>query len=427
MSRQTPVAEKAQQDTVAPSGPRRDPRLLSVAASPRGWWHAIKRNIRSGELGAAPVVIGLLLIAIVFQTLNDRFLSPQNLSNLTVQIAAIGLMTTGVIMVLLLGEIDLSIGSVAGLAAGVLAVTVMRHGWPEWAGITMALGVGLFVGLFHGYVFARIGVPAFVVTLAGLLGWQGLHLWVMSPDGTINTRSDGIIAALTQTYFVAWIGWCVVALVLVFYLVSVLTVERKRSLSGLPHRPLPEILLRAGLLMVPLVVGVWVLNQYKGLPLAFLVFVGAVVILDLVLRKTRYGRMVYAVGGNAEAARRAGINIVAIRISVFGIASTLAALGGVMLVSRNIAASTTTGGGSELMMAIAAAVIGGTSLFGGRGNAYSALLGGLVLGAITSGLLLLPGIDTSVRFMITAAVLLVAVVIDAMSRRGRKTHARGGA
>lgn len=150
-------------------------------------------------------------------------------------------------------------------------------------------------------------------------------------------------------------------------------------------------------------------------------------ILDLVLRKTRYGRMVYAVGGNAEAARRAGINIVAIRISVFGIASTLAALGGVMLVSRNIAASTTTGGGSELMMAIAAAVIGGTSLFGGRGNAYSALLGGLVLGAITSGLLLLPGIDTSVRFMITAAVLLVAVIIDAMSRRGRKTHARGGA
>lgn len=427
MSQQTPVAGKDQQSTADPSGPRRDPRLLSVAASPSGWWSAIKRNFRSGELGAAPVVIGLVLIAIVFQSLNDRFLSPQNLSNLTVQIAAIGLMTTGVIMVLLLGEIDLSIGSVAGLAAGVLAVMVMRHGWPEWAGIAMALGVGLLVGLFHGYVFARIGVPAFVVTLAGLLGWQGLHLWVMSPDGTINTRSDGLIAALTQTYFVAWIGWGIVLLVLVFYVLSVLTVERKRRRSGLPHKPLTEIVLRAGLLMVPLSAGVWVLNQYKGLPLAFLVFVGAVVVLDLVLRKTRYGRMVYAVGGNAEAARRAGINIVLIRISVFGIASTLAALGGVMLVSRNIAASTTTGGGSELMMAIAAAVIGGTSLFGGRGNAYSALLGGLVLGAITSGLLLLPNIDTSVRFMITAAVLLVAVIIDAMSRRGRKTHARGGA
>src|SRR5699024_5814114 len=179
--------------------------------------------------------------------------------------------------------------------------------------------------------------------------------------------------------------------------------------------------------MVPLVVGVSVLNQYKVVPLAFLEFVEAVVILDLVLRKTRYGRMVYAVGGNAEAARRAGISTVLIRISVFGIASTLAALGGIMLVSRNIAASTTTGGGQELMMAIAAAVIGGTSLFGGRGNAYSALLGGLVLGAITSGLLLLPNVDTSVRFMITAAVLLVAVIMDAASRRGRKTHARGGA
>lgn len=424
MSRNTPVTDPP----ASPEGAtvRRDPRLLETATSPGGWWRAIKRNVRAGELGAAPVVIGLLLIALVFQFLNDRFLSPQNLSNLTVQIAAIGLMTTGVIVVLLLGEIDLSIGSVAGLSAAVLAVTVMRHGWPEWAGIAAALGVGLFVGLFHGFVFAKIGVPAFVVTLAGLLGWQGLHLWFMSPDGTINTRSEGLIASLTQTYFVPWIGWALVLLVLALYLVSTLTIERKRRVAGLPHRALAETVLRTALLALPLAVGVWILNQHNGLPLAFLVFVGAVVALDLVLRKTRYGRMIYAVGGNAEAARRAGINTVLIRISVFGIASTLAALGGIMLVSRNIAASTTTGGGQELMMAIAAAVIGGTSLFGGRGNAYSALLGGLVLGAITSGLLLLPNVDTSVRFMITAAVLLVAVVIDAASRRGRKTNARGG-
>ncbi|MBE3002139.1 sugar ABC transporter permease [Nocardiopsis sp. HNM0947] len=424
MSRNTPVTDPPA--TPEEPGARRDPRLLETAASPSGWWAAIKRNVRAGELGAAPVIIGLLLIALVFQGLNDRFLSPQNLSNLTVQIAAIGLMTTGVIVVLLLGEIDLSIGSVAGLSAAILAVTVMRHGWPEWAGIAAALGVGLLVGLFHGFVFAKIGVPAFVVTLAGLLGWQGLHLWVMSPDGTINTRSEGLIASLTQTYFVPWIGWFLVLVTLTVYLAASLATESGRRTSGLPYRPLAETLLRTGLLAVPLVVGVWILNQHNGLPLAFLIFVGAVVVLDLMLRKTRYGRMIYAVGGNAEAARRAGINTVLIRISVFGIASTLAALGGVMLVSRNIAASTTTGGGSELMMAIAAAVIGGTSLFGGRGNAYSALLGGLVLGAITSGLLLLPGVDTSVRFMITAAVLLVAVIIDAASRRGRATHARGG-
>lgn len=424
MNRKTPVTDPPAASERAAG--RRDPRLLETAASPGGWWRAIRRKVRAGELGAAPVVIGLLIIALVFQLLNDRFLSAQNLSNLTVQIAAIGLMTTGVIVVLLLGEIDLSIGSVAGLSAAVLAVTVMRHGWPEWAGIAAALGVGLIVGLFHGFVFARIGVPAFVVTLAGLLGWQGLHLWIMSPDGTINTRSEGLIAALTQTYFVPWIGWALALSVLALYLVTTLTSEHKRHAAGLPHRPPAETLLRTALLAVPLVAGVWILNQHNGLPLAFLVFVGAVVTLDLVLRKTRYGRMIYAVGGNAEAARRAGISTVLIRISVFGIASTLAALGGIMLVSRNIAASTTTGGGQELMMAIAAAVIGGTSLFGGRGNAYSALLGGLVLGAITSGLLLLPNVDTSVRFMITAAVLLVAVIMDAASRRGRKTHARGG-
>ncbi|WP_017588593.1 sugar ABC transporter permease [Nocardiopsis ganjiahuensis] len=425
MSQQTHVPHSAGEGQPE-NAPRRDPRLLATVASPSGWLQALRRNLRGGELGAVPVIVGLLLIAIVFQSMNDRFLSPQNLSNLTVQIAAVGLMTTGVIMVLLLGEIDLSIGSVSGLSAGVLAVLAVRHGVSEWVAIGAAVGVGLLVGLLHGFIFAKMGVPAFVVTLAGLLGWQGVHLYLMGGDGSINTSSSGPIAMLTQTYFVPVVGWFLVLLALVLYLVSVLTVERKRRLAGLPYKPLSEVLFRAVLLALPLVGGVWILNQYKGVPLAFLIFVGFVVVLDLVLRKTRYGRMVYAVGGSSEAARRAGINVDLIRISVFGIASTLAALGGVMLVSRNFAASVSTGGGAELMMAIAAAVIGGTSLFGGRGNAYSALLGGLVLGAITSGLLLLQ-MDTSVRFMITAAVLLIAVVLDAVSRRGRKTHARGGA
>jgi D-xylose transport system permease protein len=425
MSQQTHVSHGA--DGARPqNGPRRDPRLLATAASPSGWLQALRRNIRGGELGEVPVIVGLLLIAIVYQSMNDRFLSPQNLSSLTVQIAAVGLMTTGVIMVLLLGEIDLSIGSVAGLSAGVLAVLAVRHGWSEWAAIGAALTIGLVVGLIHGVIFAKMGVPAFVVTLAGLLGWQGVHLYLMGGDGSINTSANGPIAMLTQTYFVPVVGWFLVAMALALYLLSVLTAERKRRIAGLPYKPLSEVLFRAFLLALPLVGGVWILNQFKGVPLAFLIFVGFVVVLDLVLRKTRYGRMVYAVGGSSEAARRAGINVDLIRISVFGIASTLAALGGIMLVSRNFAASVSTGGGAELMMAIAAAVIGGTSLFGGRGNAYSALLGGLVLGAITSGLLLLQ-MDTSVRFMITAAVLLIAVVLDAVSRRGRKTHARGGA
>ncbi|MBB6119639.1 sugar ABC transporter permease [Nocardiopsis algeriensis] len=417
-------ASKAE-GAAAPQAPR-DPRLLTTVASPKGWLQAARRNLRGGELGPFPVIIGLVLIAIVFQSLNDRFLSPQNLSNLTVQIAAIGLMTAGVLMVLLLGEIDLSIGSVAGLSAAVLAVLAVKQGMPEWLAILAAIAVGLLIGLLHGVVFAKVGVPAFVVTLAGLLGWQGVHLYLMGSDGTINTSPNGAIAMLTQTYFVPVVGWGLAALAIGLYVVSVLTAERRRRSSGLPYKPPAEILLRTALLALPILGGVWVLNQYKGVPLAFLIFLGTVVVLDLVLRKTRYGRMVYAVGGNAEAARRAGIQVDMVRISVFGIASALAALGGILLVSRNFAASVSTGDGAELMMAIAAAVIGGTSLFGGRGNAYSALLGGLVLGAITSGLLLLQ-MDTSVRFMITAAVLLVAVVMDAASRRGRKTHARGGA
>jgi D-xylose transport system permease protein len=426
MTQQTPVSKAPGEGGATSAEPVRDPRLLTTAASPKGWLQALRRNLRSGELGPIPVIVGLLLIAVVFQSMNDRFLSPQNLSNLTVQIAAIGLMTTGVIMVLLLGEIDLSIGSVAGLSAAVLAVLAVNQGMSEWAAIAAAIVAGLVIGLIHGTIFAKVGVPAFVVTLAGLLGWQGVHLYLMGADGTINTSPNGPIAMLTQTYFVSFVGWFIAAVAVALYVVSVFLVERRRRQAGLPYKPLSEIAFRALLLALPILGGVWVLNQYKGVPLAFLIFVGFVVVLDLVLRKTRYGRMVYAVGGNAEAARRAGINVDLIRISVFGIASTLAALGGIMLVSRNFAASVSTGSGAELMMAIAAAVIGGTSLFGGRGNAYSALLGGLVLGAITSGLLLLQ-MDTSVRFMITAAVLLIAVIIDAVSRRGRKTNARGGA
>ncbi|WP_028649340.1 sugar ABC transporter permease [Nocardiopsis sp. CNT312] len=424
MTQQTHLTSEAPDTSTAPAPA--DPRLLTTAASPRGWLQALKRNLRGGELGPLPVIVGLILIAVVFQSMNDRFLSPQNLSNLTVQIAAIGLMTTGVIMVLLLGEIDLSVGSVAGLSAGVLGVLAVRYGVNEWLAILIAVVAGLLVGLLHGVIFAKVGVPAFVVTLAGLLGWQGLHLFLMGQDGSINTSPNGPIALLTQTYFVPLVGWGVVAIALACYLVSVLAAEAKRRRAGLPCKKAPEVALRTLLLALPLAGGAWVLNQYKGVPLAFLIFVGFVVSLDLVLRKTRYGRMVYAVGGNAEAARRAGINVDLIRVSVFAIASALASLGGIMLVSRNFAASVSTGAGEELMMAIAAAVIGGTSLFGGRGNAYSALLGGLVLGAISSGLLLLQ-MDTSVRFMITAAVLLVAVILDAASRRGRKTHARGGA
>ncbi|MFC7327345.1 sugar ABC transporter permease [Marinactinospora rubrisoli] len=416
MAQQTPVAG----ETV----PAPDPRPIVAGGSPRGLVQAGLRRLRGGELGALPVLVGLVVICVVFQSLNSNFLSPQNLSNLTLQVVSTGLMSCGVIMVLLLGEIDLSVGSVSGVSGAVLAVLAVNQGLPEPVAIALAVLTGALIGVVHGTIFAKVGVPAFVVTLAGLIGWQGAQLYLLGSDGTINVPYDGAIAYLTQTYFVPAVGWGIAVVAVGLYTGLTLYGERRRTAAGLPARSVAEVLLRAGLLAVPVFGGVAVLNLWNGVPLAFLIFLGFVVVFDLVLRKTRYGRMVFAVGGSAEAARRAGINVDLIRISVFALASTLAAVGGILAVSRGFAVSQSSGGGDVLMLAIAAAVIGGTSLFGGRGSAYSALLGGLVLGAITSGLYLLQ-MDSSVRYMITAAVLLVAVILDAVSRRSRRAHARG--
>ncbi|TQN31921.1 D-xylose transport system permease protein [Haloactinospora alba] len=420
MAQQTPVATGP--DDSPATGP--DPRMIVTTISPRGLMEAGMRRLRGGELGPLPVLVGLVVICVVFQTLNDRFLSPQNLSNLTVQIVGIGLMSTGVIMVLLLGEIDISVGSVAGVSGAVLAVLATTQGVPEWAALAGAVATGAAIGIIHGTIFAKIGVPALVVTLAGLIGWQGAQLYLLGDEGTINISYDGLIAGLTQTYFPPAVGWAIACAAIVWYFTATYAGERRRASAGLAAKPTVEVVVRTVLLAVPALAAVAVLNQFKGVPLAFLIFVGFVVAFDLMLRKTRYGRMVFAVGGNAEAARRAGINVDLIRVSVFGLASALSGIGGIMLVSRSFSASQATAAGDELMMAIAAAVIGGTSLFGGRGNSYSALLGGLVLGAIQSGLYLLQ-MDASVRFMITAVVLLIAVVLDAVSRRTRRAHARG--
>ncbi|GAB3461569.1 ABC transporter permease [Streptomonospora sediminis] len=427
MAQQAPASSGTGKNNGEAADPafEQDPRLLVTRTSPASLLAALQRRVRGGELGPLPVIVGLIVISVVFQLMHERFLSPQNLSNLTVQVAAVGLMTTGVIMVLLLGEIDLSIGSVAGASAAVLAVLSVRMGVPEWAAILAAVGTGLVIGILHGTMFAKVGVPAFVVTLAGLLGWQGLQLQLLGSDGTINISDDGLIASLTHTFFVPAFGWGIAAVAVAVFVVFTLIGERRRAAAGLMAKPPMEIAVRSLALAVPVFGAVFILNQYKGVPLAFLIFVGFVVAFDLMLRKTRYGRMVFAVGGGAEAARRAGINVDLVRISVFALASMLSAIGGILLVSRSFSASLDTAAGEELMMGIAAAVIGGTSLFGGRGNAYSALLGGLVLGAITSGLYLLQ-MGTPVRFMITALVLLIAVTLDAVSRRSRRAHARGG-
>jgi D-xylose transport system permease protein len=384
---------------------------------------AVRRRVRTGELGAWPVIIGLIIIWIVFASLNDRFLTPQNLSNMTLQIAAYGVISIGIVLVLLLGEIDLSVGSVAGVGAATLAVLSVRHGVPELLAVILVLIVGALIGLLQGFFFARVGVPAFVVTLAGNLGWLGLQLWLLFPQGTINIPYNGFVASLTHQNLSDVAGWVVAVVVIALYALSVVVDARRRAAAGLPTRSLTGTVVRVVGLAILIGAAVAVLNAWQGVPVALLILVGLVAVMDLILRRTEYGRKIFAVGGNVEAARRAGINVPFIRMSVFALCSAFAAFGGILFASRNFAASQSTGGNDTLLIAIAAAVIGGVSLFGGRGSTYGALLGSIVLGSITSGMLLLQ-LESSVRFMITAAVLLAAVVLDSLSRRGRRSHGR---
>jgi D-xylose transport system permease protein len=408
---------------VSTAAPPVAPPQLGPPETGRGVITAARRRVRTGELGAWPVIIGLVVIWIIFQSLNDRFLTPQNLSNLTLQIAATGTISVGIVLVLLLGEIDLSVGSVAGVAAAALAVLSVRNSVGEIPAVLLVLVLGALIGLLHGTIFAKIGVPAFVVTLAGNIGWLGLQLYLLSPQGTINFPYDGFIGRLTHTNVSAPVGWGVGVLTVVLYGLSVMVDQRRRRAAGLPVRPVRTAILRVVGLAAVVAVAIAVLNAWQGVPVALLIFVGLVVVVDLVLRRTRYGRSIFAVGGNVEAARRAGMNVAAIRISVFALASALAALGGILTASRGYAAGQSTGGGDTLLVAIAAAVIGGVSLFGGRGSTYGALLGSLVLGSITSGMFLLQ-LESSVRYMITAAVLLAAVILDSLSRRGRRSSGR---
>lgn len=384
---------------------------------------AVTRRLRGGELGAWPVIIGLIVIWIVFQSLNSDFLTAQNLSNMTLQIASTGIISVGVVLVLLLGEIDLSVASVAGVAAASLAVMSVRHGWPEILATIVVLLIGAAIGLFQGSIFARLGVPAFVVTLAGNIGWLGLQLWLLSPEGTINIPYNGFIADLTHTNMQPIVGWIIGVVIILLYALAAMRGRQRRVAAGLPVASSTMVLARIIGLAVLVLASVAVLNAWHGVPLALLIFIAFVVGFDLILRRTTYGRKVFSLGGNIEAARRAGINVAMIRISVFVLASTLAAVGGVLAASRGYSASQTTPGPDVLLVAIAAAVIGGTSLFGGRGSTYSALLGSLVLGSITSGMLLLQ-LDSSVRYMITAAVLLAAVILDSLARRGRRASGR---
>ncbi|MFC0599053.1 sugar ABC transporter permease [Streptomyces palmae] len=402
-----------------------DPRLLVREEGLKGYLLEFWRKLRGGDLGSLPVVVGLAAIWAVFQWRDDAFLSPKNLSDLSILIVGTGLISVGVVFVLLLGEIDLSVGSLSGLAAAIVAVLSVNHGVPEWLAVLAALGAGAVLGALHGVFFAKIGVPAFVVTLAGLLAWEGLKQQVLGTTGSISMDEDGFVASLTSHYFsqVAAAYGAAGLAVAGYFLAQFLDARRRRA-AGIPFRPMADILVRTGVLAVLLLAAAWKLNEYMGLPLALVIFVVVLVLFDFVLRRTPYGRKVLALGGNVEAARRAGINVDLVRISVFALSGLMAACGGLIIASRITSAAQSAGTGTLLMEAIAAAVIGGTSLFGGRGSVWSALLGMLVIGSIASGMALL-GIATSVQNMITGGVLLAAVVIDSVSRRTQRSAGRG--
>jgi len=381
-------------------------------------------RLRSGDLGSLPVVIGLIVIWGVFQALNPDFLSPRNLVNLTLQSAAIGTISIGVVLVLLLGEIDLSIGSVSGLAAAVLGVGLTQHGWSLPLAIIAAVLTGTVVGLFYGALYTRFGVPSFVITLAGLLGFLGLQLYILGKEGSLNLPFTSPIVEFAQLQFLPpLVSYVVIVLIVLAYLGSRMASRSRRAAAGLSVTPTTMLVARAVGLAVVLLVPVIVLNQDRGVSWMFILFVVFVVIMDIALRRTSWGRSVFAVGGNVEAARRSGINVRGIYLSIFALCSTFAAIGGVLAAGRLAAVNQSSGGGDTNLNAIAAAVIGGTSLFGGRGSAYSALLGIIVIQSISSGLSLL-NLDSSIRFMVTGAVLLLAVTIDSLSRRSRAAHGR---
>jgi D-xylose transport system permease protein len=405
----------------APAGVPGAPAGESLGQYARRWW----QGVRSGDLGSMPIIVGLILIAIVFQSQNDRFLTAGNFVNLIVQMAPFAVIGMGIVFVLLLGEIDLSIGYVSGVAGVATALLMLPDGSNVLgAGPAMfiALALGLGIGVLQGLIITKVGVPSFVVTLAGLLGWNGVVLLLIGSKGTVIIQNDFVIG-FANDFLPTAAAWIVVLAGVALYAGVLLSQARARRAAGLPNEPVSLVALRVGGLAAAGVIVVAVANQDRGIPYVFLVITGLYILWTYVLNRTRFGRHVYAVGGNAEAARRAGINVDNVKIACFAICSMMAALGGIILASRLRSIDTNSGGGTILLYSIAAAVIGGTSLFGGRGHVKSALLGALVMMSIDNGLGLL-GLSSGVKFVVTGVVLLLAVTVDSISRRAQASSGR---
>jgi D-xylose transport system permease protein len=383
-------------------------------------------RVRGGDLGSLPAVLGLIVLVALFTVLQgDTFFSAFNFANLVSQAAMIIVLAMGLVFVLLLGEIDLSAGFAAGTAAAVLGVTLTQWQWPVAVALAACLATGMVIGLLIGVLVARLGIPSFVVTLAMFLALQGLMLLIIGEGGTIGIKSDFILAVQNRNLSPI-AGWLLFLVVVVGYaLVSGLRL-RRRIAAGLTHEAVSVWAAKLITLAVLYGVVTFFLNQersrrpeltsIKGVPYIVPLILVLLIGLTFVLSRTSFGRHVYAVGGNAEAARRAGISVARIRIACFVICSTLAAVAGILFASRDNSISPSTGGSTTLLFAVGAAVIGGTSLFGGRGKISDAVLGGLVVAVIANGLPLITS-QAGIQFIVTGLVLLVAASVDALSRK----------
>ncbi|ROS72134.1 sugar ABC transporter permease [Cellulomonas sp. PhB143] len=391
------------------------------AGEDAGALRSLWRRMRAGELRMLPIVVALLVIWVVFGIANPTFWTAENLVNLSLQSVSTGVIALGVVLVLLVGQIDLSVGSVSGLAAAIVAVGSVQWGWPLALGVVVAVVVGMAVGLVYGIACTRLGLPSFVLTLAGLLVLAGVQWRVLGTDGSVNLPFGSWLVRFSQSWFVpAAVAWVAVVVVVLVVAGVALLERRRRVLVDLPAESLGRIAARCALLAVVLALVVGYLGRARGVGVSVVFFLALVVVADVLLRRTRWGRSMRAVGGSRRAALLAGVPVRRTLVSAFVACSALAAVGGVLAAGRLAAANQGTGGGDVFLTAIAAAVIGGTSLFGGRGSAWSAVLGVLVIQSIANGLTLLD-LDSAARSIVTGVVLALAVSIDTLVRGRRET------
>ena len=381
-------------------------------------------RVRSGDLGSLPVIVGLVVIWTVFTVLNPVFVTPNNLVNLLFDCSTTGVIALGIVCVLLLGEIDLSVGSMSGVASAILGVLWVNQGLPIVVALMAALGLGALVGLIYALLLTRLGMPSFVSTLSGLLALLGMQLYLLGSTGSINLPYDAAWVSFGQLLIMPdWLSHGLALVPGVVMMVLGLRANAQRRAANLSAPSSGGLAAKAVVLTVFLELAVWYLNLGRGVPWMFGLFVGLVVAMNYAMTRTQWGRSMLAVGGNREAARRAGIDVRRIYMSAFMLCSMFAALGGTLAAARLASSSQQAGTGDVNLNAIAAAVIGGTSLFGGRGSAWSALLGIIVIQSIANGLTLL-NLSSSLRYMITGGVLAIAVIVDSLARQSRVAHGR---